>query len=140
MMIIQVGRLKYEVNDDGWISIHIPRRKGFDIADIRKSIEDSRIMLKKMYGLENPPYRCSSWLLSNQVYALIPKDSNIARFHDLFEIEDGKDATEDLLNFVWQAKPETPISELPEDTSLQRKIKAELLAGRPILIGKGILK
>ena len=135
--IIEVGRLQYEYNleDDNKlvIKIHIPRGSELDIFDVKKSISDSKIQLKKYFNIENCRYICNSWLLSNKIYEIIDKKTNICKFHELFSVKDGQ-------NCINQIDECDDYSLLPENTSLQKKIKKQLLIGNIFYLGLGELK
>jgi hypothetical protein len=69
---------------------------------------------------------------------LLPEDSNIIRFQNLFRLESVDYESMAVLDWVYPgAKP--VIASLPEQTSLQRKMKHFLLEGGKVGWGKGIL-
>ncbi len=142
--IIEVGRLQYEytINDDNkaTIKIHIPRGSKLDILSVKKSISDSKEQLKKMFNISNYDYVCNSWLLSNQIYEIIDKDTNISKFHELFNVQDGENCINDILNFVYELGECDNYSLLPENTILQKKVKEQLLNKKTFYLGLGILK
>ena len=142
--IIEVGRLQYEytVNDDNKtiIKIHIPRGNKLDILSVKKSLSDSKEQLKKVFNINNYEYICNSWLLSNQIYEVIGKDTNISKFHELFNVKDGENCINDILNFVYELGECDNYSLLPENTILQKKVKEQLLNKKTFYLGLGILK
>lgn len=144
LRIIEVGRLQYQysITDEGKqvIKIHIPKGKKLDILSVKKSIHDSKNELYKIFKVSNCEYVCNSWLLSNQIHELVNKDTNIYQFQELFNIENGENCIEDILNFVYEMENCDDYSLLSEKTCLQRKIKEQLLNGRVFYLGLGILK
>ena len=120
--LIEVGRLQYEKRGN-YIKIHIPSGEKLQIDQVLESIKNSRQEIKRYFNIKEPEYRCDSWLLSNQIRDIIDKDSNIARFYDLFEVQE-------CSNY----------NDLVEDTSLQRLLKQQLLKNKPMKIGCGKLK
>ena len=70
----------------------------------------------------------------------IRNNSNIAKFYNLFEVQDGPDAQKDILNFVFNMQECDDYNNLLEDTSLQRLLKKQLLENKSIKIGWGKLK
>ena len=142
--LVYIGRLQYQKcnvkNNRCTVHIHIPNNGKLDFNDVLKSINDSRLELKKYYGNYEFDYFCNSWLLSNQVYEIIDKNSNIAKFRNLFDIHDGEDCIEDLLYFVYNRGLIENYEILQEDTSLQRIIKQNLINGKIFYLGKGKLK
>lgn len=85
------------------------------------------------------PYACESWLLSPALPDLLPPESNIIRFQNMFDLAFARPEAEDWREWVFQRNP-APIPDLPETTSLQRAIKAHLLAGGTIGVGHARLK
>ncbi len=138
--IIEVGSLQFEYEDDSTIKIHIPKNTDFDILKVKESIEASKTELKKIYAMDSYEYICDSWILSNQLHSIIDKNTNISKFYDLFEVTDGENCLEDILNFVFNIKKCDNYSNLDEKTSLQRIIKKELLNNSIFCLGMGILK
>lgn len=141
--LIEVGRLQYEYvksKKEEFIKIHIPKGSKLNNESVKISLNNSQKEIKKYFHLDNPKYYCNSWLLSNQINKMVKSDSNIAKFHDMFIVEDGEECIEDILNFVYEISECTSYDELPERTSLQREIKRWLIEGKKIYIGKGNLK
>lgn len=137
--LIEVGRLQYE-RCENHIKIHIPSRDKLEIEKVLNSIRDSKAEIEKYFDLKNPEYRCDSWILSNQINAIIDSNSNIANFYRLFEVKDGPDATKDILNFVFKIEECDNYNNLVENTSLQKLLKKQLLANKELKIGWGKLK
>lgn len=137
--LIEVGRLQYE-KCENHIKIHIPSGEKLQIDIVLDSIKNSRQEIEKYFNIKEPEYRCDSWLLSNQINDIIDKDSNIAKFYNLFEVKDGLDATKDILNFVFNVQECSNYNDLLEDTSLQKLLKQQLLKNKQMKIGWGKLK
>ena len=144
LRIIEVGRLQYEyfINDDNKqvIKIHIPRGKKLDIVSVIKSIDNSKKEILKIFKVNNCEYICNSWLLSNQIHALLDEDTNIYKFQELFNVKDGGNCIKDILNFVYEIENCEDYLLLTEKTLLQRIIKEELLKGKDFYLGLGVLK
>lgn len=137
--VIEIGSLQFEYESDDKIKIHIPRNTDFNILKIKNSIEKSKYEIKKIFGINNYIYICNSWLLSNQLYEIIDKNTNIFMFHELFDVQDGEDCITDILNFVYELAECKDYFLLPEITKLQKNIKAELLKGNKFCLGLGTL-
>lgn len=145
--IIEVGRLQYEIvninpidNSDGiFIKIHIPGGSKLIIDDVFKSLEKSKYYINKFFNIDNYDYFCSSWLLSPEVRSIVSNDSNIAKFHDLFNIEKLLDGKKDILKFVFKTDCDN-YSNLDENTSLQKELKSMLINNIDIHVGVGKLK
>lgn len=136
--LIEVGRLQYE-KCENYIKIHIPSGERLEIENVINSIKNSKKEVKKYFGLSNPEYRCNSWLLSNQLNDIIDRNCNIHKFYKLFEVKDGEDATKDILNFVFEMQECADFNSLPENTSLQKILKKQLINNKKMKIGCGIL-
>lgn len=79
-------------------------------------------------------------MLSNQICSILDKNSNISLFHNLFDIKDGEDGINDIMNFVYRINACNDYNTLSEQTILQRRIKEKLLKGEKFYLGLGVLK
>lgn len=146
--IIEVGRLQFErefVNPltnakEDIVKIHIPKGERLEYNLVLKSLKDAKEYVKKYFGLVDVDYYCESWLLSLDILKIVDVNSNIYKFNKLFEILDIKDGLKDVLNFVFNEGDITDYTKLKENTSLQRKLKKEILAGNKIYKGVAKLK
>ena len=141
--LIEVGRLQFEYcnnKEREYIKIHIPKGDKLLYNEVLNSIRNSKKEIKKYFKIENYEYYCESWLLSKDITKLLDSNSNIAKFQQLFDITEGKDAIKDILNFVFDLQQIDNYYDLPERTSLQSKIKDLLINGKEIHIGIGKLK
>ena len=84
-------------------------------------------------------YMCDSWLLSPALKELLPADSNIIRFQDLFRIVKVHyafpQAEQRIFGDILEDK-----SRYPEDTSLRRKAKRYFQEGNDPGIGIGVIE
>lgn len=147
--IIQVGRLQYEQCNynpmdetihEKCVKIHIPKGDRLDIQDVKDSLKNSKYYIKKYFDLDNYNYYCSSWLLSKELHEIVDVTSNIYKFYNLFDITPSSSATSDILNFVFDSKDITEYTNLPDDTSLQKKLKEMLISNKEINLGIGKVK
>lgn len=131
----RLGSLEYEfVEEDGKreISLHIPRD-----ADLRPSAVDAsfaacRDFLSRFFpDWADVPWVCSSWLMSPALQYLLPETSNLLAFQNRFSVLSVNEDNMGVLNWVFPTH-ETVSEALPEDTSLQRRMKAWLLAGKKV--------
>ena len=123
------------------VAVHIPSDAKFTDENVDESLK----MAKEFFGTYYPDYAdceytCYSWLLAPKLKELLSEDSNIVHFQNRFDIH-----TEDktcLSNLEWLFKVEenTDFASLPEDTTLQKKVKELLLQGDNVGIGSGVLK
>ena len=127
----------YYVNS---IKIHIPAGEKLDIDKVIDSLNKAEFFKKKYFKIKNYCYYCNSWLLSKQIHNIVSKDSNIYKFYNLFDVTEGENCIEDILNFVYKKLSINNYCELQDETSLQRNIKSYLLNNNDIKLGKGTLK
>ena len=137
--VVEVGRLQYGLSN-GNIKIHIYGGSKLNFDEVEDSLRKSKSYIKKYFGIDKYDYLCNSWLLSKEVLKLVDKNSNIASFQSLFEITEGEECLEDILNFVYGISEIDDYNNLSEETSLQREIKKELLNGKVFHLGCGKLK
>lgn len=133
MVLFRFGRLQFE-DMDTEINIHIPQGTPLIWEECEKSIEAA----KKFWG-KDKTFVCHSWLLYPGLDEVLHKDSNIRIFRSHFEIL-RTDYNEREAEWRVFGKVLKNISEYPEETSLQRKIKKYLLSGKTLGNGCAILK
>ena len=81
---------------------------------------------------------CGSWLLSPRLRELLPEDSGIRRFAADYELFTADPASEDFYQWLFGGKRR--LSELPEETSLQKAVKKYLRGGGNIGSAAGIYR
>lgn len=147
--IIQVGRLQYEQCNynpidetihEKCVKIHIPKGDRLDIQEVEESLKNSKYYIKKYFNLDNHNYYCVSWLLSKELHEIVSETSNIYKFYNLFDITPSSSATSDILNFVFGSRDINEYNNLPENTSLQKKLKEMLISNKEINLGIGKVK
>lgn len=82
---------------------------------------------------------CDSWLLAPVLKEFLDETSNILAFQDMFELDVINTEATWFMSFVFPGHSEVT-ENLPERTSLQRKMKAHLLEGKKVGVAKGHLK
>ena len=130
--LFRIGQLEYELtrlNGEPAISLHIPTD-----ADLRPEVllPSIKAGLAEFFRLF-PDYAdkkvfCHSWLLSPLLKDFLPDRSNILRFQSLFAITPDEVPGNDVKLWVFK-NPKLPVTEYPENTSLQRKLKRFFLEG-----------
>lgn len=137
--IIEIGCLQFGYEDESKVKIHIPKNTNLNIIEVQKSIDKSRIEIEKIFKIKEFKYICNSWLISNQIYSILDNNTNISKFHDLFDVIDGEDCIKDILNFVYNIDKCDNYNLLQENTMLQKLIKKKLMNGNKFYLGLGIL-
>lgn len=140
--LFRIGQMEYELTvheGEPIVSLHIPTD-----VDLRPEVlvPSMRAALEEFYRIF-PEYRnrkvyCHSWLLSPLLKDFLPAGSNILQFQKLFDMAPEGTPGRDVLQWVFK-NPRLPLEDLPENTSLQRKLKRFFLDGGEFLEGAGCL-
>lgn len=142
--LFRIGELEYEMREEDGkqvISLHIPSDTRLWKERLLSSIRQAKIFLQEKfpeYG--NAEMQCESWLLSPTLKEVLSPGSNILAFQELFDIKVlGEDKGEEYKIWAFKRK-DLPLKDLPENTSLQRRLKSYLLSGGKVLAAEGCLK
>lgn len=122
------------------INLHIPSDAKLTPEACVESVRRAREFTMQYFpDWSDAPIACESWLLSPALPDLLPESSNIVRFQRMFDLVETNPQAQDWREWVFRRNPAS-ISDLPEDTSLQRALKAHLLAGGTVGTGTGVLR
>jgi len=155
--IVKLGRLEYENfkydHDEDYFKHGITIKKGDSVKSIHIPScgtfgEELRLdSYKKAYEffkdeLNGGPLLCTchSWLLYPQNREILSEKSNIIGFMDDFDIVYGEE--EESFSDAWRvfgADCKKPVSELPENSSMQKAVKKWLMSGKKMGAGFGVL-
>lgn len=143
MVEFRVGCLEYElVEEEGrrFISLHIPSDADMSAESIDASFASFRAFLHTYYPeWENLPWECDSWMMSPALEQLLPEGSKILAFQRRFQVLEENEDSMGVLEWVFPGYSE--VSEhLPENTSLQRKMKKWLLGGKKVGWTRAVLR
>ena len=125
--------------DDEVIGLHIPRNVDFSPEAIEASLRGGVEIIKNQFPEWKPKmYVCSSWLLDPGLEDLLGSESRIVKFGKMFKrypggVSNGRGG----YGFVFLGYEEN--EDLPEDTSLRRKLKAHYLGGGYTYFCPGII-
>lgn len=142
-LLFRLGTLEFEyvrTEDGASLSVHIPSDASLTYGELEKSYQEAETFWER-HGEVLCPFgkpgavRCRTWLLSPELGRLLPEDSGIRRFAQGYEITEFLPDNESFYRWLFAGKKEW--EELPEDTSLQRAVKAYLAAGGRIGIASG---
>lgn len=143
LQLFRLGELEYEMctqKEKKTIAVHIPSDADISSEKVQESLHQTREFFERYYpNYRQAPYTCESWLLSPALKDLLPPNSRILNFQALFEVDKVHWASDAVLEWVFQKRGNS-LEELPEDTSLQRKMKAYLLDGGKVGEAFGYLK
>ena len=125
---------------DGVAGIHIPRSADMSPDKIRESFRLAMKLSKERYPeFKTKMIHCASWLLDPKLAELLGEDSKIAGFLNCFEKFPIKsDGMSGVFGFVFP-KNFNGYENLPEDTTLQRKLKKLYIDGGFIHVFGGIV-
>lgn len=143
MVEFRMGCLEYELVEEAgrrFISLHIPSDADMSRESIDRSMADFRAFLQAFYpDWQGLPWECDSWMMSPALKELLPEDSRILRFQARFDVlEENKDSL-GVLEWVFPGHDKVT-DDLPENTTLQRKMKAWLLSGKKVGWTRAVLK
>lgn len=130
MQEFRIGELEYEMtiqDNKKLISIHIPSDVNMTSSNLRKSYLDARDFFANYYPeFAKVDMICGSWLLAPALKKLLPDSSKIIQFQNSFELTSQEDDSSGFLDWIY-GRRDIPFENLPEETSLQRKLKPYLL-------------
>jgi len=144
MLLFRLGQLEFEMRKDEEgqkvMGVHIPSDAVLTDANVDESLKMAEEFFAKHYpDYADVEYSCYSWLMAPKLKELLDEDSNIVHFQNRFHVHTEDREPLSVLEWVFKVKPDTAFADLPEKTSLQRKIKALLLQGDNVGIGIGTL-
>ena len=114
---------------DGFAGIHIPRGADLTCEKMEKSFKEALEIAKERYPDYNiKAVHCSTWLLEPRLCDILGPNSKITGFNQKFLKYPIKSNGKELFGFAFPSGIQS-YEELPEDTSLQRKLKKIYLDG-----------
>jgi hypothetical protein len=137
-ILFRIGVLEYELREQD-VSLHIPSDASLTRQELRDSLERAKEFLARFFpDYVSLPMTCHSWLLSPELPGLLEPEARILTFQRGFAIT----PAEDDGNFrLWAfRRSDLSYEELPENTTLQRRLKAFLLEGNRFHSGRGVLR
>ncbi len=146
--LFRVGELEYELirTEEGIreIGLHIPSDAKLESERLNASLREAEAFLKEFFpDWADAPRTCESWLLSPRLKELLPPSSRILRFQaafDMTEADTEDDAALEWVFYIAQGQRKgLDLRKLPENTTLQRGMKALLLRGEMPGSGRGML-
>ena len=135
---MEYGGKKYTKGQKA-LKIHIPSYLKFNHELCMDSYRRARKYLEEVYGEGDMPIVCTSWMVAPYLLNLLNEGSSIADFINDFYIYEEIDAPEAPLEWVFGGKKEN-IDDYPENTSLQRNLKAYIKNGGKVGKATGLLK
>lgn len=135
---LEGGGVRFEAGTKG-LNVHIPADGPLDFPLCLEAFRRAEAFFSDRKDGKPAFYMCDSWLLSPALKELLPENSNIIRFQNLFQVvkihHAFPQAEQRIFGKVLKDK-----TEYPEYTSLQKKAKAYVLDGKDLGIGIGIIE
>ena len=125
-IIFRLGALEFEIAEDG-LSVHIPS----DAVMTEEALADSYAQATRFFQEHGVVYEkiyCNTWLLHPILQQLLPPNSRILNFQKGYEVTKLDPDSTGYMRWVYKNEY-TDLTQLPEDTVLQRELKKWLLAG-----------
>lgn len=114
---------------DSVLSVHIPVEGELSIEACDSSYKRAKEVFAKFFPtLDVKGFVCYSWMMSPELKLYVKENSRVLGFASKYMKFPIHTEGEDVLNFVFYLKFKT-YEDLPEDTSLQRNLKALYLNG-----------
>ena len=112
------------------LGFHIPAGEGYEPKRVRSSMLLAWDFFKKYYPeVDFKGFWSSSWLYDGRLSILLPKDSRIVRVQrQLYNYSGGWNG--EMLYHELYGDRETPLSEVPQNSSLQRDVKKYFEEGK----------
>lgn len=138
--ITLVGYREILKQGDWIISTHIAPDGPLDYELCEKSYKEAESFFAKAYPeYDFKAFICLSWLMEKRLKEVIGRETNITRFCDKYYSCPMLSQGQSVYMLVFQSGTDVPPDELPENTSLQKKIKNYLSTGNLIYEKCGIL-
>lgn len=121
------------------INVHIPATREFNRDTVAEAYKRVREIIKRSFpDYKDAPFVCTSWLMDPLLENYLKPDSNIIAFQSKYMRFPIKSSGTGIFSYLFGKSADTPIADLPENTSLQRRIKELYLNGGYIYGGSGI--
>ena len=135
--LFRIGELEYELCRKAGpeIALHIPSDTVLEPERLNDSLREARAFLAARFPeFAQAPVTCESWLLSPVLRELLPENSRILRFQQAFDLTETDPADDAALEWVFHLtaaqREGLELRTLPEETTLQRRMKRLLLEGK----------
>ena len=140
--LFRLGTLEFELTEDRGqkaVHVHIPSDADLSPQARHRSYDTARDFIARLFpAYEGVPFLCTSWLLSPALKECLPESSRILSFQSEYKVTEVFPDHDQFLTWVYK-RPDIPLADLPESTTLQRNLKKYLLAGGRIGEAAGVL-
>lgn len=140
--LFRLGTLEFELTEDRGqkaVHVHIPSDADLSPQARHRSYDTARDFIARLFpAYEGVPFLCTSWLLSPALKECLPESSRILSFQSEYKVTEVFPDHDQFLTWVYK-RPDIPLADLPESSTLQRNLKKYLLAGGRIGEAAGVL-
>lgn len=140
--LFRIGELEFEIlrGEEPRVSIHIPSDADLTPEKPLLACREADTFLRRQgHAVPESAWECSSWLLSPDLPRFLSAGSRLLAFQALFDITVANEDDRSYRQWLFQDARLEP-KDFPENTSLQRSIKAFILSGNRFRSGCGRLK
>jgi len=152
--IFRLGRLQFCMETAGeqlvkcgiqpgerYLSVHIPKDGPLDLEACRKSFAMAREFFPRYFpDFAYTCFSCNSWLLDETLRALLPANSNILQFAQLFRRVDARESL-DIIRFVFGlGVNKENLAQVPCPTRFAQNVRDRILAGAPFYLTRGLIE
>ena len=140
--VVRLPKTEWEIllrPGDIILDAHIPGHAPLSEELCAASYARARELFERHFPeIEAKGFHCRSWTMSPELCEVVKPGSNLLNFQSAYLRYPVPTKGEDVLNFVFQLRF-TCYADLPEDTSLQRALKARYLAGNRLYEYGGVI-
>ena len=124
---------------DNCMSLHIPRRADISMEALDRACESAKkIMMERFADLQGKEIYCSSWLLDPQYREFLGGEARMTKFMERFVKHPQWNQGTSPFGYVFP-KYVKDLETLPENTTLQRKLKKLYIEGGCVYAYAGLL-
>ncbi len=124
---------------DDFLNVHIPRCGNITKENNEFAYREALRLHKIMFPEKDfKAIGCTTWLLSSELYGLLPKKSKIRMFADGYHKLPRKTSGKNVFDFLFPKKA-CRYEDLEESTSLQRSVKELYLSGGAVIDRAGLI-
>lgn len=144
MKLFRLGRLQFcrkQEHGVNMIDMHIPAIGPLTPESCKASIEKARAFYAKYYpDYDYSGFTCHSWLLDEALDTVLPEESNIRKFRQMFDLKHEEDS-DALLRYVfrWDTRAGNLQQAVPK-TAFAKRVKDAFLDGVVFHQTLGILR
>ena len=151
--LFKIGRLQYCIHSvsesftkfgmkmgESFIGVHIPPTGPLKIEDVNASLDMARAFFSEYFPeIRYSYFSCLSWLLDDTLKEMLPQNSNILRFAELFTIVDNA-PSDAILHYVFNhSTTRENIDSKDCTTSFARKVKSAIQDGKLFYQPRGLI-